>query len=219
MPVYITQCTMPCVNCAPLSWAPRHSIPELAAHSQKYARLTRGMRLMSSSVKIRGLSHQAMENEPEARFDLGNAGMMMLEHRPFGVMAPSSSCSGVKLTELCGVAEPRDVAANDLGFVFRRRAVFAHGNAVTQRARPIRNVRRLVCRRAGARGRADQRGGATGGQGGAQKAATGGRMRCLAIITRHGPLRSPVCARRNLFRIKHAQNQDLRAHHDATQSR
>ncbi len=53
-PVCITQCTMPWVNCTPLSCAPRHSMPELAAHSQKYARLTRGMRLMSSRVKISG---------------------------------------------------------------------------------------------------------------------------------------------------------------------
>ncbi|MNT90003.1 hypothetical protein D3C72_2308310 [compost metagenome] len=34
-PVYITQCSMPWVNWQPLSWAPRHSMPELAAHSRK----------------------------------------------------------------------------------------------------------------------------------------------------------------------------------------
>jgi hypothetical protein len=34
-PVYSTQWTMPWVYWQPLSWAPRHSIPEFAAHSRK----------------------------------------------------------------------------------------------------------------------------------------------------------------------------------------
>ena len=96
-PVYITQCTMPCVNCAPLSCAPRHSMPELAAHSQKYARLTRGMRLMSSSVKMKRLVDEAMQDQPVVGgVELGDAGELPLEHRPLGVITPSSACSGVK---------------------------------------------------------------------------------------------------------------------------
>ena len=34
-PVYITLWIMPWVNWQPLSWAPRHSMPEFAAHSRK----------------------------------------------------------------------------------------------------------------------------------------------------------------------------------------
>ena len=55
-PVYMTLWTMPWVNWQPLSCAPRHSMPEFAAHSRKWMRFCRGIRLMSSMVKTSGLS-------------------------------------------------------------------------------------------------------------------------------------------------------------------
>ena len=67
------------------------------------------------------------------------------KHSPFGVMMPSSSCSGVKLTEDSGVAVSQGTVRRiDVLFVFRRIAVGAHADAVAELARPVRHVRRQV---------------------------------------------------------------------------
>ncbi len=104
-PVYMTLWIMPWVNWQPLSWAPRHSMPLLAAHSRKWMRLTRGKRSRSSSVKTSGFSTSPWII---SRHFAGSTSAMppwwRSKQRPFGVMMPSSSCSGVKFTELTGSA-------------------------------------------------------------------------------------------------------------------
>ena len=55
-PVYWTLWIMPCVNWQPLSCAPRHSMPEFAAHSRKATRFSRGKRFRSCMVNTSGVS-------------------------------------------------------------------------------------------------------------------------------------------------------------------
>ena len=92
------------------------------------------------------LVDQAMHDQPViGRIDFGDAGMMPLEAQS---VRRDDAVERVDRREahraFARGGQPFDVAADDIGLELRRLAISAHGDAVAERARPVRHIRRLV---------------------------------------------------------------------------